>query len=143
MPTFLQAVNIPEWCFLQEVLYWVAFQRLPIAYYKSDARDIRETAEVGEFAVGVHDDFFTEEETVRAGIPTDPDWIVILKEGVKPAPVVLYDQVLANISPDDDRLVFAGVGYRTPRTVSVGRYHGTTESDPLKSVQGAPVSGYF
>jgi hypothetical protein len=31
MPTFLQPVELPEKCFLQEVLYWAAFNacRLP------------------------------------------------------------------------------------------------------------------
>jgi hypothetical protein len=40
MPTFLQAVELPNRCFLQEVLFWVAFQRLPIAQY-TEGKDLR------------------------------------------------------------------------------------------------------
>jgi hypothetical protein len=32
MPKYLQQVDIPERCFLQEVLLWAAFQRLPLGF---------------------------------------------------------------------------------------------------------------
>ena len=43
MPTFLQAVELPQRCFLQEVLLWVAFQRLPIATYDHEGVELRES----------------------------------------------------------------------------------------------------
>jgi hypothetical protein len=50
MPTFLQPVTVPERCFLSEVLLWAAFQRLPIASYTLDGKEIRETDEIGGYA---------------------------------------------------------------------------------------------
>ncbi len=39
MPTFLQPVALPERCYLEEVLYWVAFQRLPVVAFTYDGQD--------------------------------------------------------------------------------------------------------
>lgn len=102
MPTFLQPVDVPERCFLEEVLYWVTFQRLPIASYTSDGEELRETSEVGGLVVGLPDDGLTKSEADRAGIPPDPDWTGFYKEGSPPLPVEYYDRLLAKSDLDDD-----------------------------------------
>ena len=72
MPTFLQPVELPEKCFLQEVLYWVAFQRLPIAI-DSDGEEFRETVDiVEEYDIKMPDRFLQDDECARANIPSDP-----------------------------------------------------------------------
>ena len=48
MPTFLQPVWTSKRCFLNELLLWVAVQRLPVIDPVKD-KDIRETFEVGRF----------------------------------------------------------------------------------------------
>jgi hypothetical protein len=75
MPTFLQQVDFPERCFLKEVLYWVAFQRLPLAFYNEDGHESRETEEIGDYAVDLRELPLSEDETARIGIPPDPDWL--------------------------------------------------------------------
>jgi hypothetical protein len=73
VPTFLQPVELPEKCFLQEVLYWVAFQRLPIADRDSDGNELRETADiVEEYDIKMPDRFLQDDECARANIPSDP-----------------------------------------------------------------------
>ena len=62
MPTFLQRVELPERCSLHQVLLWVAFQRLP------------------GYGVEEGESFLTEEETRRAGIPNDPQWVAVLED---------------------------------------------------------------
>ncbi|HWX32812.1 MAG TPA: hypothetical protein VNZ53_35950 [Steroidobacteraceae bacterium] len=71
MPTFLQPVELPEKCFLQEVLYWVAFQRLPIAI-DSDGKEFRETEDVGDYDIQMPDRYLQADECARANIPPDP-----------------------------------------------------------------------
>jgi hypothetical protein len=71
MPTFLQLVELPEKCFLQEVLYWVAFQRLPIAI-DSDGKEFRETEDVGDYDIQMPDRYLQADECARANIPPDP-----------------------------------------------------------------------
>jgi len=68
MPTFLQPVELPERCFLSEVLLWVAFQRLPVALYTYDGKEVRETDEVGDYKIDVADSVLSDDETKRAGI---------------------------------------------------------------------------
>lgn len=100
MPTFLQPVDVPKRCFLQEVLYWVAFQRLPIAAYTLDGKEIRETDEAGGYDIEIGDPHLTPDETTRAGIPSDPNWVAILED--KPTlPVAHYDRFLARNDLDD------------------------------------------
>src|SRR5262245_51405669 len=57
---FLQCVELPEFCLLQEALYWVAFRRVPVYW------------------VGFGHGFLEDEECERAGLPPDPrgnyDW---------------------------------------------------------------------
>jgi hypothetical protein len=61
MPTFLQPVDLPKRCFLFEVLLWVAFQRLPVASYTQDGKEIRETDEVGDYEIDVTDSVLSDE----------------------------------------------------------------------------------
>jgi hypothetical protein len=104
MPTFLQSVELPERCFLQEVLFWVAFQRLPLAHYytNNDGQEFRTSNEVGEYAIDFVDEYLSDDETARAGIPRDPRWPLHADETVT-LPVATYDEVLANpgIHPED------------------------------------------
>lgn len=93
MPTFLQPVILPKRCFLQEVLYWVAFQRLPIAQFTLEGEEIRETEEIGDYAVDVLDSYVSEEETKLAGIPRDPTWQAALEDRAT-LPVARYDEQL-------------------------------------------------
>ena len=75
MDTFLQPVDVPERCFLEEVLYWVAFQRLPVVFHLNGLGDLRDSEDWGTYNVDFIDSTLSEDETARAGIPTDPDWI--------------------------------------------------------------------
>jgi hypothetical protein len=79
MPTFLQPVELPERCYLEEVLYWVAFQRLPIAGYLYDGKEIRQNDEMG-YAPEIVDAELSEDETQRAGIPPDPNWRALMDD---------------------------------------------------------------
>jgi hypothetical protein len=71
MPTFLQPIELPKRCFLHEVLFWVAFQRLPIASYTLDGKEIRETDEIGGYAVEVFDPTLEEDETAQLFLAAD------------------------------------------------------------------------
>lgn len=77
MQTFLQAVILPEWCFLYEALYWVTFQRLPVASYTVSAEEYRESEEVENYEAEISDSphLISEDETKFAGIPLDPEWV--------------------------------------------------------------------
>jgi hypothetical protein len=101
MPTFLQAVELPNRCFLQEVLFWVAFQRLPIAQYTRDGKDLRETTEIGEYAVDYVDNYLSDEEARRVGIPIDPRWPLHPDEKVT-LPVEHFDKLLAKFELDPE-----------------------------------------
>jgi hypothetical protein len=98
---FLQAVDVPDRCFLQEVLYWVAFQRLPIASYTWDGKEIRETDEIEGFEVPGADTLLSPDETKRAGIPDDPDWAQRFEKRSL-FEVSWYDEFLAQTDLDDD-----------------------------------------
>jgi len=101
MPTFLQAVELPNRCFLQEVLFWVAFQRLPIAQYTRDGKDLRETTEIGEYAVDYVDNYLSDEEARRVGIPIDPRWPLHPDEKVT-LPGEHFDKLLAKFELDPE-----------------------------------------
>jgi hypothetical protein len=98
MRTFLQPVNLPERCYLEEVLMWVAFQRLPVAFYSLDGKDVRESDEM-EYEPAVAESQLTEDETRRAGIPPDPNWVALL-EGNHLLSVAHYDKYLAESNLD-------------------------------------------
>ena len=101
MPIFLQPVELPDRCYLEEVLYWVAFQRLPIIdAYTNDGQDIRQWDEM-DFAPGIVEPALTEDETRRAGIPPDPNWRAILEETTLLSPA-WYDDFLSQHDLDPD-----------------------------------------
>ena len=100
MPTFLQPVELPERCYLEEVLYWIAFQRLPVAGYNYDGQEIRQSEEMG-YAPGIVETELAEEETKRAGIPPDPHWRALLDDRTLLSPA-WYDDFLAKYDLDPE-----------------------------------------
>jgi hypothetical protein len=101
MPTFLQPVALPERCFLEEVFYWVAFQRLPIiANFDNDGQDIRLSDEMG-YAPDIAHTALTDEEAHRAGIPPDPNWRALI-DGTTNLSSAHYDQFLAKEDLDPE-----------------------------------------
>jgi hypothetical protein len=99
IPIFLQPVDVPERCLLKEVLFWVAFQRLPIAAYTLNGKEVRDSDEVDEFEKT--DSVLTEDETARAGIPADPDWVALSQERTT-LYVASYDHLLSKNDLDDE-----------------------------------------
>lgn len=100
MPTFFQPVELSERCFLEEVLYWVAFERLPIAVYWDDGKEIRESDEI-DYEPEIVDRVLTETETERAGMPPDPRWRATIEEKTH-LPSAHYDRYLADPDLDPD-----------------------------------------
>jgi hypothetical protein len=94
MLTFLQPVDVPERCFLKEVLYWVAFQRLPTVIWLDEGEDIRDSEEIGGYVVEITDSVLDEREAARLGLPNDPKWRW-WNEGRSSLPVSFYDNALA------------------------------------------------
>ena len=87
-PTTPETVYLAEWglseiCFLDEVLYWVAFQRPPFSWVDLDGDDFRDYGMSG-YEVDCADYKLSEDECKRTGLPQDPrmsfDWAF----GVKP-----------------------------------------------------------
>jgi hypothetical protein len=101
MPTFLQPVDLPKRCFLLEVLLWVGFQRLPIAFYAYDGKEIRETDEDGDYEVKMIDRCLSDDETKRAGIPDDPAWVARVADRTT-LDVANYDKWLVRNDLEDD-----------------------------------------
>jgi hypothetical protein len=79
--TFLQRVDVPEICFLKEVLFWVAFRRLPVAIYDLDGNEKRNGTEIGGYAVELGDDpdWLEDEECATANIPPDPRYAAAIR----------------------------------------------------------------
>ncbi len=105
MPTYLQIVSIPERCFLQEILRWLTFQRLPTSSYDAEGVEIHESREIYEYAADhpdIGDEYFTEDECKRAGIPPDPHLRGFL-EGESSLPPDSYDKILATFDSADPR----------------------------------------
>ena len=97
MPTLLQAVDVPERCFLHEALLWIAFQRLPTAIYNELSQEIREETNDG-YKVGSPEGPLTEEECKRAGIPVDPALVRLLET---PRPLPHYDDLVEKHGHDE------------------------------------------
>jgi hypothetical protein len=92
---FLQPVELPERCFLQEVLFWVAFQRLPIANFTLDGVEFRASDEIGGYAVELPDTIYLDDdECARAKIPPDPHFAQLIGERTSLS-VEHYDKFLA------------------------------------------------
>ena len=102
MPVFLQAVDVPERCFLGEVLLWVAFQRLPTSLYDDDGQDVRDTTEASGLIPEIPEWVITEDETKRADIPPDPEYLALM--GERPtSPPAFYDDLLKryDVEPEE------------------------------------------
>ena len=99
MPIYLQAVDIPERCYLAEVLLWVAFQRLPTALYDYEGKEIRETTEAGWLVTYWE---ILEEETKRANIPPDPTYLALTQDKSMLLPD-FYDDLLkgSDLEPEE------------------------------------------
>jgi hypothetical protein len=92
---YLQCVELSEICFLQEVLYWVAFARLPFQ------QSIRESRIDGyKTDVPYNNGELEYEECERAGLPPDPrlDYMwaikVLLSDGV--------EEIVASLESDEE-----------------------------------------
>jgi len=99
MPTFLQPVDVPDRCFLHDALLWVAFQRLPTAWYNDSYREIREATEHEGYAIESPEGPLTEDECNRVGIPVDPERSFLLDE--RPSPLTTYNELEAKYGPDE------------------------------------------
>jgi hypothetical protein len=100
MAVFLEQVQLPDRCFLREILFWIAFQRLPTAIYTMDGEEWRESSEVlCEYHIdtGDHVDAI---EGLRAGIPADPRYEAHLKNSPTIMPVATLDRLLEFIELD-------------------------------------------
>ena len=97
MTTFLQSVELLERCFLQEVLFWVAFQRVPTIHYTRDELDLRASKDVGGYVLDFVDPHLSNAETDWANIPFDPRWPLHPDETVT-RPIVYFDELLAKWS---------------------------------------------
>jgi hypothetical protein len=103
MPIYLQAVDIPERCYLDEVLLWVAFQRLPTVLYDDRGQEVRETTEAGGLII---EEFpyweISEEETKRANIPPDPTFLALIQDKTTLPPVFFDDLLKRYGDPEPD-----------------------------------------
>jgi hypothetical protein len=102
-PIYLQRVDLDEVCYLQEVLYWVAFGRLPTA---DDARyDLIEGYKTN---VPLTNGELTEEECESAGLPLDPRlnyswaWDVMLSDQIEE--IVASRELLEDETEQDESI---------------------------------------
>lgn len=76
-PVYLMQADPSEICFLDEVLYWAAFQRLPQPFPNIDGNDFRSSSMPG-YEVNCAYGGFADDECDRVGLPHDPrnsfDW---------------------------------------------------------------------
>ena len=83
---FLKQVILPEECLLNEVLLWVAFQRIPIAMTSpEEGKEIREAERDMEAYGGYAGDlsdwgtYLEDSECAAAGLPPDPRMVALLE----------------------------------------------------------------
>src|ERR1035438_5493316 len=101
---FLQRVSVPEICFLQEVLFWVAFGRLPVALNGIEGTEIRnESKEIGGYAVDIPDipHWLYDEECASANIPPDSRYAAAVNGN--PLSLEDCDDDIAEIASSDSR----------------------------------------
>jgi hypothetical protein len=101
MPTYWQPVEVPERCFLQEALLWLAFQRLPVAFYNDENKEIRSASEYDGPAIETPSGTLTDEECKRAGIPPDPHFHYLVDES--PSRLQTYNDLEAQFGHDEAR----------------------------------------
>jgi hypothetical protein len=99
MPTFFQAVYVPERCFLSEALLWVAFQRLPVVQYNDEVREIHDATENEGYELETPEGPLTEDECKRAGIPQDPHFLHLIDES--PSPSKSYEELEPKYGRDE------------------------------------------
>ncbi|WP_068029012.1 hypothetical protein [Rhodoplanes sp. Z2-YC6860] len=90
---FLQPVPVPEHIFLGEVLYWVAFQRLPKPDFNEDGQEIHDGEVAAGLAIEIPFPEISDEEADRIGIPPDPRYLAMVDEQI-PLSLSHYDQLL-------------------------------------------------
>jgi hypothetical protein len=100
--TFLKRVDVPEICFLKEVLFWVAFRRLPVTIYDLDGNEMRNGGDIGGYAVELTDipDWLEDEECASANIPPDPRYAAAVR-GETSRSLKDLDDLLARIDLND------------------------------------------
>jgi integrase len=99
MTTFYQPADVPERCFLREALWWLAFQRLPIAFYNDRNHEVRSATEDEGPEIESPDGPLTDEECRRAGIPPDPHFHYLMDES--PKPIKTYDDLKTKYGHDE------------------------------------------
>lgn len=78
---------MPERCYLSEALYWIAFNRFPVASYTRNGIDVREDPDEIE---GFEQSFPFEEivsasECAYAGLPVNPEWVAMIEGNYSPS----------------------------------------------------------
>ena len=102
----LQAADLAEKCFLSEILFWVAMDRLPLALYGMDGDEFRFSREMELCVQSEIEQEVTESECQWAGLPLSPR-IIARNEDKHLSPVEFYDQILkADFYSDDQRLIY-------------------------------------
>jgi hypothetical protein len=71
MITVLHAVELADWCFLSELLYWVALKRFPVEMYDSRGDEFRFSRDCELFAGATLEDV-SYSECEFAGLPPNP-----------------------------------------------------------------------
>jgi hypothetical protein len=99
MPTFWQSVEVPERCFLHEALLWLAFQRLPVAFYNDRNEEIRSASEYEGPELESPGGPLTDEECKRADIPSDPHFHHLVDEN--PEPLKTYQDLEPQYGHDE------------------------------------------
>jgi hypothetical protein len=100
---FLQRVRVSEICFLQEVLFWVAFRRLPVAINGIEGTEIRNESREIDYAVDIPDivHWLYDEECASANIPPDPRYAAAINGN--PLSIEDCDDYIEEIASSDSR----------------------------------------
>lgn len=99
MPSFWQPVEVPERCFLHEAMLWLAFQRLPVALYNDQNKEIRSATDYEGHDIESPGGPLTDEECERAGIPPDPNFHFLVDD--KPMPFLTYNDLEPQFGHDE------------------------------------------
>lgn len=98
----LKPFLLSEICFLREALLWVAFQRFPVSEINPDRVDMRFDSDIQEdYEPRIPDDggWITTEESVRVGLPPNPEWEHLFDDDhYSYMTVTLIEELLANPS---------------------------------------------
>jgi hypothetical protein len=99
----LQPVEVAEHCYLAEALYWLAFNRLPLARYRYDGSELRFSREMDLNVSELGQIELSESECIASGLGLHP-YIVKEKNGKTFSTVEFYDKIIevGNWSPDEN-----------------------------------------